>query len=356
MTTCCKRLGKRDITRFQVFWTLIISIVCVGVALVTSWRIYIEHNYLVDDFYFFITLIPSGFLCLVVFILLFALCMPSRIGSCVRACFHSENAFYSLFWWCDPLLFMTLQVLAWVPFVSFGRVEVAHALVGENISLEPQEIYDERLSLFDDFTRPWMPTEYNLDLIMVQSCLLVLVIVRVFLPRGGISFSNILKCCALWLTEALDLLAFLDELNPDVLPHPYLPYAVALAASISSVQLFAMCTVIFYPSVYDECIEESEKRGNTVRLTLTVLSAFVDDIPLLIIRVLILNDIYLPLKQINALYFFFIIKSFLFGTMGVALAITEGVKCTSRKINTNRASVSPASMKENESKIEIIEL
>ncbi|XP_077864248.1 uncharacterized protein LOC144349571 [Saccoglossus kowalevskii] len=336
MCCSCSSLGKRGITRFQVLQTLILSIICVAVVLITSWRIYTEHNYALDDIYFFFSLIPGAVLCLVTLILLLALLIPGRFTSCITGCCRNNNAFYGFFAWCDPLLFMVLQVLSWVPFVSFGRVNVAHSLVDSNVTLVAQEIYDERLQLFDDGEWPWAPAEYNLDLIMVQASLLVIVLVRAFLPRGGVSFENMLKCCALWLSESLDLLAFLDELNTEVLPHPCLPYAVAIAASVSCVQFLAMCTFFYYPSVYSEDEAKAETKGNRFRLGLTIVSAFVDDMPLLVIRVLILKEIYLPLKQISALYFFFIIKSFLFGSMGLALAITEGVKCTSRRMETSK--------------------
>ncbi|XP_070576038.1 uncharacterized protein [Ptychodera flava] len=349
---CSESLGGRQISRCEFLSSFLLSIFALSAVLVTSWRIETEHNYLLESIYFYMTLIPS---CLGVFsalVIFVGVLTPKRLNRCIGNCCCYTNNFYGLFAWCDPLLFFVLQVIVWVPFVSIGRVQVAHTKLANNISLNPQELYhDERLDLFDIGEWPWTTKDYNLDLLFVQSCYLVIVIIRLFLPRGGISFSEMLKCAALWLTEALDLLAFLDDLNAEVLEHQFLPYAVAVAASVSSLQFLFMCTFIYYPAVFAKETASEEEiivKGARYRLGLTIASAFLDDIPLLVIRSLIFKDIYLPKKQISALYFFFMFKSFLFGCMGLGLACIEGYKCTTDGHNNAVTPIVPLSIKMSE--------
>ncbi|XP_077987826.1 uncharacterized protein LOC144442372 [Glandiceps talaboti] len=335
---CCIGPGNHELKRLDVLRTLALSLVALATVIFTGWRIYIEHNYLVEDLYFYMSLIPSGFLSLVVLQLLLTFITPSK---CQLCCCNCNNKFYGLFSWCDPLLFFVVQVSIWVPFVGLGRVQVAHRLLEGNTSLEnPQEVYDERLDLFDNGDWPWSPQEYNLDLIFVQSSFLVLVLIRAFLPRGGVFFSDMMKGVAFWMASALDLLAFLDDLNNEVLPHPYLAYAVVIAASAGCIQFLSMCTFMYYPIMYHENDKQADVKAARYRLFLTIIYALITDIPLTCIRVFILYHIYLPLKQISAIYFFFIVKSILFSIVGVTLAIVEGVKCTKSNLE-DRTTVTP---------------
>ncbi|XP_070560673.1 uncharacterized protein [Ptychodera flava] len=331
MGCCCcnESLGRRQITRYEFLNSFLVSILALLAAVVTAWRIYMEHNYLVDDIYFYLTLIPSGLEVIVSLVIFIGFLTPERLNRCIGSCCCYANNFYGFFAWCDPLLCFVLQVLVWVPFVCISRVQVAHYKIANNISLSQQQyLHDERSELFDIGEWPWTPQDYNLDILFVQACFLVIVIIRLFSPRGGITFSEMLKFAIVWLTEALDLLAFLDDLNAEVLPHPYLAYAVAVAASVSSLQFLSTCTFIFYPVVFAEEKTEEEEKGVRYRLGLSITSAFFDDIPLLVIRCLLFKEIYLPLKQLSAVYLFFMCKSFLFACMGLTLACIEGYKCT----------------------------
>ncbi|XP_070560672.1 uncharacterized protein [Ptychodera flava] len=330
MGSCCSEsLGHRQITRYEFLNSFLLSILALLAAVVTAWRIYIEHNYLVDDIYFYLTLIPSGLEVIVSLVIFIGFLIPERLNRCIGSCCCYANNFYGFFAWFDPLLFFVLQVLVWVPFVCISRVQVAHYTVANNVSSSEQSSYDDSGELFDIDELPWNPQEYNLDLLFVQACFLVIVIIRLFSPRGGICFSEMLKFAIMWLADALDLLAFLDDLNAEVLLHRYLAYAVAVAASVSALQFLSTCTFVCYPAVFAEKKTEEKKKGDKYRLGLSIISAFFDDIPLLVIRCLLFKEIYLPLKQLSAVYLFFMCKSFLGASMGLGLVCMEVYKCIS---------------------------